>query len=67
MLKALLLIFKPATTWDGVVREQRGAWSVLGLFLVPAVLVAGALEGWGMVRFGHQPANLDFSVRPLVV
>jgi hypothetical protein len=52
MIKALLLIFEPAGTWEGIAEAQRSVARVLFLFLLPTILlsVGGELAGiayWG--------------------
>lgn len=66
MIKALLLLFKPATTWDAIARQERSVAAVVFCYLLPAILVASALEGWGLVTFGNQPSRLGLAGRQLV-
>ena len=61
MIKALQLIFEPATAWDAIARAERGVFGVLIRFLLPAVLIACALEGWGMLRLGHMPTRFGMA------
>ena len=61
MIKALQLIFEPATAWDAIARAERGVLGVLLRFLIPAVLIACGLEAWGMNRLGHRPTQLGLA------
>lgn len=61
MIKALQLIFEPATAWDAIARAERGVFGVLIRFLLPAVLIACSLEGWGMLRLGHLPTRFGLA------
>ncbi len=66
MIKALLLMFKPSQTWDVISRQERGVAAVVFLYLLPAILIASVIEGWGLVEFGNRPFRLDFATRQLV-
>lgn len=52
MIKAFLLLFEPVQSWDGVARAQRSFVNILLTFLMPMVLISGAAEGYGLVRWG---------------
>ena len=39
MIKALLLIFDPIATWDGILRARRGVVSILVVYLLPMLLL----------------------------
>lgn len=60
MLKALQLIFEPATTWDAIARANRSVPALFCLYVLPAMLIAGALEGWGLHALGNQPSIPSF-------
>jgi len=66
MFKTLQLLFEPTPTWDGIARAERGVVTVLGLFFLPAVLMAGLLEGFGLHKLGNRPAVLEFSHHSVV-
>lgn len=66
MIKALQLLFAPVRTWDAVSRRNQGVAGVCLLFLLPAILIAGAVEGWALVEFGNQPMKLGFAGRQIV-
>ena len=52
MIKALLLVFYPAATWDTIVLAKRGWVGVLLGQLVPLWLLAFVAEGYGLVHWG---------------
>jgi len=60
MIKALLLIFEPAQAWERIARAQRGFAFVLLLYLTPIVLITAAVEGFGLVRWGHWQKGGDY-------
>jgi hypothetical protein len=51
MIKALLLIFKPAT-WDRMARARRGVGFILMVYLLPLLLAVSAVEGAGLEHWG---------------
>ena len=52
MIKALLLVFNPAASWDNIVLAKR-RWPVILLgYLLPLWLIAFAAEGYGLVHWG---------------
>jgi hypothetical protein len=71
MIKALLLIFEPIATWEGIVRARRSMAFVLVVYLLPLVLLTSACEAYGLVQWGKwqgEVARLKrFSVREAVV
>jgi Yip1 domain len=52
MIKALLLIFNPAATWDRIVRTHRGLATTLLIYLLPMLLLVSAGEGFGLATWG---------------
>ena len=52
MIKALLLIFEPAATWERIFRTQRSLGFILLLYLLPLLGFTSAVEGYGLVRWG---------------
>ncbi|MEI7937703.1 MAG: YIP1 family protein [Verrucomicrobiota bacterium] len=54
MIKALLLIFEPVGTWDGIFRARRSLGFILALYLLPLLLVTSAAEGFGLVHWGKK-------------
>ena len=39
MIKALLLIFEPVATWEGIHRASRSMVSILAVYLLPLLLL----------------------------
>lgn len=52
MIKALLLIFRPAQTWGGIEAAKRSLAFVLCLYLLPLILVTSIAEGYGLMHWG---------------
>jgi Yip1 domain len=52
MIKAMLLIFDPTATWDGILRTRRGIVSILVTFLLPLLLLTSACEAYGLIHWG---------------
>jgi hypothetical protein len=52
MVKALLLIFNPVNTWEGIVAAQRGIRFILLRFLLPLLLLSSVAELAGLIRWG---------------
>ena len=52
MIKALLLIFEPIATWEGIFRARRNMRFHSGAFLLPLLLLTSAAEGYGLVNWG---------------
>ena len=52
MIKALMLVLDPATTWDGIVQKKRGWQTILVIYLLPLWLIAFAAEFYGLVHSG---------------
>jgi len=60
MIKALLLIFEPAQSWERVVRARRSLAFVIFLYLVPMVVITAAAEGYGLVHWGRWQKEVDY-------
>lgn len=58
MIKALLLVFDPARTWDQVVHARRGPAYILCVQVLPLLVVAAALEGYSLMRWGRTQAEV---------
>lgn len=58
MITALQLLFEPTKTWDAIARRERSLAGVLLLTLLPTILIACVIEGWGLVRWGNSPTHL---------
>ena len=52
MIKALLLIFEPAMTWEKIVQSRKSLGSVLLLYLTPMIVLSLAGELAGLAYFG---------------
>lgn len=52
MIKALLLLLRPAQAWERVFRAQRSLVFVWLCYLTPMVLISAAAEGWGLTHWG---------------
>jgi len=52
MIKALLLIFQPVATWDGIFRAQRRVGFILLFYLLPLLAFTSAGEAYGLHRWG---------------
>jgi hypothetical protein len=53
MIKALFLIFEPEAAWNRVALSRRRLGYILGLYLLPMMLIVGAVEGFGLARWGR--------------
>lgn len=60
MIKAFLFILEPVRTWENVVRAQRSVAVIFLTFLLPMVILAGAVEGYGLVKWGKPQSFGDF-------
>ena len=71
MIKALLLIFDPTTTWEGIFRARRSLVFVLAAYLLPMILLASAAEGYGLVHWGKWQPEIgrikNFPIREAVI
>jgi hypothetical protein len=52
MIKALLLLLRPESTWEGIANAGRGMMFVLFLYLLPLILLTSVVEGYGLHRWG---------------
>ncbi len=59
MIKALLLIFDPLSTWEGIARVRRSIGFILIVYLLPILLITSAGEGFGLVRWGRERGPLQ--------
>ena len=60
MIKAFLLIFEPVQAWEKVVRAQRSVGMILLTYLLPMILLAGAVEGYGLVVKGKWRVGAEY-------
>lgn len=67
MIKALLLVFEPAATWERIALTRRGTAFLLFVYLLPMLLIATVVEGYGLMRWGEWQRDLGqqklFSLR----
>ncbi len=52
MIKAILLIFAPASTWTRISEAKRGVLTVLFLNPLPLILLACGAEAYGLLKLG---------------
>ena len=52
MIKALLLLIRPESTWEGIANTGRSIVFVLFLYLLPLILVTSVVEGYGLHHWG---------------
>jgi hypothetical protein len=52
MIKAILLIFRPEQTWNGIAAANRSIAYVLCLHLLPLILLTSCVEGYGLTEWG---------------
>jgi hypothetical protein len=53
MIKALLLIFEPAATWDRIVQARRSLGFILLWHVLPLLGIVALAEGFGLVQWGR--------------
>ena len=58
MIKALLLIFEPVATWEGIHRASRSMVSILAVYLLPLLLLVAVCEGYGLVHWGKRQGEV---------
>ena len=52
MIKALLLLIRPESTWEGIANAGRSIGFVLLLQLLPLILLTSVVEGYGLHHWG---------------
>jgi hypothetical protein len=73
MIKALFLIFEPEAAWNRVALalSRRGLGYLVGLNLLPMMLLVGAVEGFGLVKWGRWQSAMSqikfFSMREALI
>jgi hypothetical protein len=71
MIKALLLVFEPVATWEGIFLARRSLGFILAIYLLPLLVVTSAAEGFGLVHWGKRQGELGhlnhFPLREAVV
>src|SRR5947199_5852449 len=58
MIKALMLIFDPAGTWEKIESAPKNGVRIFFLFVLPGMLISGAVEGWELLHFGLDRTRL---------
>jgi hypothetical protein len=59
VIKALLLIFKPVETWEGILHIRRSPVFLVARYLLPMMLLAALAEGFGLVAWGRRQSGLQ--------
>jgi hypothetical protein len=71
MIKALLLIFDPIATWEGIFRARRTMTFIVLIYLLPLLLLVAVGEGYGLVHWGRWQVELSrlkkFPVQEVVI
>lgn len=71
MIKALLLIFDPAGTWDRIAQARRSFAFVMLVYLLPMLVIPSIIEGVGLINLGEWQQNVQrkrfFTVREAVL
>lgn len=52
MIKALLLVFRPAQTWGAIESAKRSLVYVLCVYLLPLIFITSIAEGYGLMNWG---------------
>src|SRR5207249_3041737 len=58
MIRALMLIFDPAGTWEKIEAGPKSAGRLFFLFLLPLMLISSAAEAWGLLHFGVEQSAM---------
>jgi len=58
MIRALMLIFDPATTWEKIETGPKDVVRIFFLFLLPLILFSGVAEAAGLIHFGLTRTSL---------
>ena len=59
MIKALLLIFEPIATWEGILLARRSVGFVLTTYVLPLLLITSAAEGYALVHWGKWQSDVS--------
>src|SRR5438093_9187049 len=65
MVKALLLIFDPANTWEKIETTKHSVSRVLFMYLLPIMLLAFAVEGGLLLKLGVQRGHFSDRLKPV--
>ncbi len=52
MIKAVLLLIRPESTWEGIANTGRSIVFVLFIYLLPLILLTSVVEGYGLHHWG---------------
>ena len=52
MFRVFFLIFEPGVAWERIAQARRGYVFILLTYLLPIILLATAVEGWGLLQWG---------------
>ena len=63
MIKALLLIFDPISSWERVVEAKRGIAFILLVYLLPLLVITSGVEIYGLIHWGKQDSEFGLPVR----
>jgi hypothetical protein len=58
MIKALLLIFEPAATWERIVSARRGWIYIFLVYLMPFLVLTSLAEGYGLMHWGKWQSDV---------
>src|SRR6266567_3399687 len=69
MIRALMLIFDPAGTWEKIESSPRNVGRIFFLFVLPLLLLSSVAESWGLIHFGidHSAVVADLPARHVAV
>jgi len=59
MIKALLLIFNPAGTWENIVLARRSLIYIFAAYLLPLLVLGSVCEGYGLVHWGKWQGEIQ--------
>ena len=59
MINGLLLLFKPAATWERISTAQRGFFYILFTYLLPVVVLTSFAEGYGLAHWGKWQGEIS--------
>lgn len=59
MIKVFFLIFEPAVAWEKIALARRGFFFICFTNLLPLLLLATAVEGFGLVKWGKWQQAFD--------
>jgi hypothetical protein len=60
--KDLMLVIRPAATWQRIATERRGALFIFVYYLLPMFLLAALIEGLGLILLGQQQLERGMTI-----